>query len=372
MGRGPGVRAVGKEAIQIDFRWKGVRCRERLRLRPTAANLKYVARLKATIEHEIATGTFDYARHFPDSGRARVWNSGVASLAAALQAYVVSLTGSVELETARDYSRDAEIIAGWFPKKTLRTLTRADLRLEISKHPLSKQRLDNLLRPLRGAFEQAVEDDPTHPNPLKGFKIRRVETPKEEDGIDPFTPDELAKLRRTECGELWIFWAWSGLRSGEIIGLRRGDVDLASGHVAVRRAIRLGREKLPKTKAGSRLVHLLPAARAVLRVHDRSEAALPLFTNPRTGKDWHEAKALNREFVRACRAANIRYRYVYQLRHTFATWALSSGENPLWVARMMGHKDVNVLYRHYAKWMPSLDPKAGAKMAKAARGQHAA
>lgn len=50
MGRGSGVRATSASSIQIDFKYLGVRCREKLRLEPNPRNLKYAARLKATIE----------------------------------------------------------------------------------------------------------------------------------------------------------------------------------------------------------------------------------------------------------------------------------------------------------------------------------
>lgn len=42
---------------------------------------------------------------------------------------------------------------------------------------------------------------------------------------------------------------------------------------------------------------------------------------------------------RALRKAGVRYRYPYQMRHTFASQALSAGENAMWVARQMGHRD---------------------------------
>lgn len=71
MGRGPGVRAASASSIQVDFRYQGVRCREKLSLPPTPKNLRYAARLKARIEHEIALGQFDYAQHFPASPRAK-------------------------------------------------------------------------------------------------------------------------------------------------------------------------------------------------------------------------------------------------------------------------------------------------------------
>src|SRR5262245_54483045 len=65
-----GVRVRSQSGIQIDFYFRGVRCRETVKLKPTPRNLGFAAKLKARIEHEIGTGQFDYARHFPDSPRA--------------------------------------------------------------------------------------------------------------------------------------------------------------------------------------------------------------------------------------------------------------------------------------------------------------
>lgn len=364
MGRGPGVRATGAKSIQIDFRYQGIRCRERLRLPPSAANLKYAARLKATIEHEIALGTFDYGKHFPESRRAKLLRHGpTASVRTALLSYIGSLANSVEPETLRDYERDAEIVARWFDKdRTLGSLTRKDIRQAVAKLTLSRTRISNLLRPLRGALDQALEDGAVNSNPLEGFKIRRVGGSVPGEDIDPFTPEEIESLGSTDLGALWSAWAWSGLRSGEIIGLEWPDVDFAGGRLHVRRAVRLGRTKSPKTQSGQRSIDLLPGARAALQSLPGQRESGPVFTNPRTGGDWHEAKALNREFARACRKAKVRRRYVYQLRHTFATWALSAGENPAWIAKQMGHKNVQVIFDHYAKWMGQLDKLAGTRM----------
>ena len=57
----------------------------------------------------------------------------------------------------------------------------------------------------------------------------------------------------------------------------------------------------------------------------------------------------------------MRYRYPYQTRHTYASMMLSAGENPLWVAAQMGHKDWSMIARVYGKWIPEADPLAGAK-----------
>lgn len=364
MGRGPGVRAASKSSLQIDFRYKGVRCRERISLPPTPANRKYVQRLKATIEHEIATGTFDYAHHFPNSPRARRVGGRDAStpLRDALLSYCETLANQLQPETVDEYRHDAEIIASGLKGKTLEGVTRAEIRQWISTLNLSKKRIDNLLIPLRGTFNQAVEDEIIEASPLAGFKVKRVERPRES--IDPFTPQEIRALAGTDLGFLWEFWAWSGLRSGEIIGLEWPDVAPRWESIAIRRAVRVGRTKTPKSAAGTRVVFLVqPARRAVASL--KQETSGPVFRNPNTGERWHEDRGLARAFRKACKEVGVRYRYPYQLRHTFATWALSSGENPKWAATQMGHKDMITFFRVYAKWMGTLDPQAGSKMAAA-------
>ncbi|MBO9483572.1 DUF3596 domain-containing protein [Salinisphaera sp. G21_0] len=66
-----GVRAVSNSTIEISFPYKGKRCRERLRLKPTPANMKRAARHRAAIMDAIDKGTFDYAETFPESPRAK-------------------------------------------------------------------------------------------------------------------------------------------------------------------------------------------------------------------------------------------------------------------------------------------------------------
>lgn len=368
MGRGPGVRAASESSIQIDFIWQRKRYRERLRLPPTPKNLRYAARLKATIDHEIATRTFDYAKHFPDSPRARV--AGGLSILAAMKAYCDSLEGSLEPLTLAEYRRDAAAIAKELgADKPLAALTRADVRDCVASSSRSKKRLDNLLIPLRGTIRQAIEDGAMKDDPLAGFRIRRAA--KAGETIDPFKPEEIVALGKTALGALWTAWAWMGLRSAEIIGLEWGDIDLQHDRAHIARSVRFGTEKAPKTTAGRRTLTLLPAAKAALEALWRPKVTGPVFLNPNTEASWYEDRALARAFRKACGEAKVRYRYPYQLRHTFATWALSSGENPAWIARYLGHRDVMMLFRVYGKWMPQLDAMAGKRMAGAVEGKAA-
>ena len=70
-----GVQVHGA-AIRIDFRYRGVRCRETLKgLQVTNANIKFAEKKRAAILFEIGRGTFDYASHFPDSNRCSQFGS---------------------------------------------------------------------------------------------------------------------------------------------------------------------------------------------------------------------------------------------------------------------------------------------------------
>jgi len=277
-----------------------------------------------------------------------------------MEFYLDGLAGQIEPETLAKYRHDARTVAGWFPQATLQSLTRREVRKQIASLNLSRKRLLNLLTPLRGALEQAVEDEVIEANPLSRFRVRRVAAPVEK--IDPFTREEVDRLGRTELGNLWTLWAWTGMRSGEVIGLEWPDVDLTSGCLHIRRAVRVGRTKSPKTESGQRVVRLLPSARAALESMAPPERSGPVTRNPSTGKRWHEDRGLARAFRKACETVGVRYRYPYQLRHTFASWALSSGENPLWVAKQMGHRDVTMIFKVYGRYMPDMNPEAGQKM----------
>src|SRR3546814_19246929 len=72
----PGIRTASESTIEIDFRYRGVRCRERLNLPPTARNLAYAGNLRGQLLTEIAKGTFDYRAPFPDSARAAKLDPG--------------------------------------------------------------------------------------------------------------------------------------------------------------------------------------------------------------------------------------------------------------------------------------------------------
>ena len=65
-----GVRPASESSIEIEFQYRGTLRRERLRLKPSASNLKRASALRAEIVRAIAEDSFDYAAAFPKSKNA--------------------------------------------------------------------------------------------------------------------------------------------------------------------------------------------------------------------------------------------------------------------------------------------------------------
>jgi integrase len=290
-----GVRAATQSSIAIDFYYQGVRCRERVKLAPTKANQKFVENLKAQILTEIARGTFDYGKYFPDSTRARSLAKlpgAAVTVGEGLDLWLAGKAGELQHSTFEDYRKDIKnTLKPAFGKLRLPDLTRAILKAWVAGKDCSLKRISNLLLPMRGMYDQALDDGLIAVNPFVGWTAKKVEAPKEGDDVDPFTQAEVAAILKSCEGQIrnpFQFAFWTGLRTSELIALRWEDVDLVNGMVSVRRAKVRKKIKVPKTRAGRRTVILLkPAADAIAaqRAHTQLAGA-DVFLNPRTGEPW--------------------------------------------------------------------------------------
>ena len=74
----------------------------------------------------------------------------------------------------------------------------------------------------------------------------------------------------------------------------------------------------------------------------------------------------------AVKAAGLPHRRLYETRHTFATLGLSAGAPLEWISKQLGHADMRVTLRHYARFLPAADERAVALLdafGAAARGR---
>jgi integrase len=146
---------------------------------------------------------------------------------------------------------------------------------------------------------------------------------------------------------LVIFAAATGLRPGEWIALEHRDIGRDANVVHVRRAYRNGRVKTTKTYNSTRAVPLQSiAARALDRLPANPGPTDLVFPAPHRGHfDLHNFR--NRHWKPAQHAAGIQPpRRVYDLRHTFATFALRAGVSTFDLSRYMG-TSLTMIDRHY-------------------------
>lgn len=236
------------------------------------------------------------------------------------------------------YTEGIRAFASEFGGRRLRDLRRADLRGWAVEHPHSAAIA-------RAMLTDAVSDEVIRENPLSGLRL--PQSPKRPDESIP-TADQVDTLCAAAIGAhgdwgrlvyapMILVAAYTGMRPGEIHGLRWGDIDLASGlvHVARQYSPKANGFTLPKT-GKTRTVELLARAREAIETIPRTSSE-QVFTTKNgklfTGKVSHYYWD------------PVRNRFgdpdldFYTLRHFFGTLLASNGVGAPEIARAMGHDD---------------------------------
>jgi integrase len=370
---GRGVRAVSESSIEITFMYRGIRCRERISLKPTATNLKRAEQHKAAVEHAIANGTFDYAVTFPSSPRAAKFEPEASqeTVAGFLTKWLAGKKQHVSSSTFEGYRKLVELrLVPALGPTLLVDLKRKTVRDWLSTLEVSNKTLSNIQSCLRSALNDAVDNDELiDTNPLAGWTFSRKDKVKEDD-VDPFSPEEQRAILAALDGQaknLVQFAFWTGMRTSEMVGLNWEDIDWVRGEAYVTRAMTQaanGKAEVTKSRSGKRPIKLLAPAMEAL-VAQKAYTFLAdneVFQNPRTQERWKGDQPIRKTmWAHAVKKAGVRYRRPYQTRHTYASMMLSAGEHPMWVAMQMGHSDWTMIARVYGRWMPSSDVEAGSR-----------
>lgn len=357
MDRGQKGITIRGNSLQLSFTYQGVRCRETFPLPPTKAAQKEVALKLHSIRYEIKTGTFDYVKHFPNSKKAREFRKSRPdhyTIAEGLKDWLKRIQTRCQPSTLRDYNSSVYYhLIPKFGDLAISDLTAILVKVWLSELLCTNKRKNNILIPLRQLYEEMYLDEIIDKNPLDRVKNLPVRTREPE----PFKAEEVTKILNELDGQeknLIQFAFWSGLRTSELIALRWQDIDLEDNRVFVRHAKVRGHLKGTKTSAGSREVMLQPQAKEALlnQLIDTGKIGEIIFHDSRTVQPWKNDQAIRKiVWQPALKRAGIKYRTPYQTRHTFASTLLSRGENPLWVAQQMGHKDWGQIRKVYGRWI---------------------
>ncbi len=210
---------------------------------------------------------------------------------------------------------------------------------------------------LTQALAMAVEQDLVQRNPATRVKRPRADT-KDMKVWSAEQARQFLAVAAVECpyGPLWLLALATGLRRGELLGLRWQDVDIDGGALTVRQILNETEAGLtfgpPKTRASQRVVLLYPDVVAALRNHkaqQHAEGVSPklVFTGKTGGAVF--PNNLQRHYERLVQLAGVPRINIHGLRHTYATLALSSGAPIKAVSETMGHVRASItldVYTH--------------------------
>lgn len=239
------------------------------------------------------------------------------------------------------------------------------------QHPTVNARSYALLRAI---LSTAVTDELLASNPCR---VRAASNPPTKKEIRPASVAELDVLVQEMPGHLGaivLLCAWCALRVGEVLELRRKDLDLDRGVVKVTRAVSWVRGQpvvgTPKSAAGTREVsvppHIVPSLRQHLEKHVRSGQDALLFPSMRDQQRHMQPTVLHTAWRKARAAAGREDLRIHDLRHTGATMAAMTGATLAELQARLGHSTVAAAlrYQHAAQ---GRDAEIAAKLSSLAR-----
>ena len=376
--------------LVLDFRWRGVRCREFTALGDTPENRRQCERLLRLIKAEIAAGTFDYRRHFPNGAKRRVFypeSPAAGTVAEHLRRWHArrspfrpdgSLIEGGEVVHPSTWEHDISVVerrlipalgASRLPELSLAQCR--DFRRSLQDEGLSEKTVTNIMGVLHKALADAVGEGLVAGNPVPRLSQRSRRLQTLHLHADPLTLEEVQTFLASVPSayrDLYTIWFRTGWRPSEMLALRFDWLDWTRETVVLRRG-RIPRwggvEASPKT--GEREVDCRYDAAIFAAFARRRAAALATGQRDYVFADVH-GTPLSQEWLHkrvwlpTLRRCGLRARGQYNTRHTFITHALSAGEDPGWVARVCGTSE-QMIFRHYRRWMPSLARSDGRRIA---------
>lgn len=370
----------------LDFYYRGRRCREQTALTETPENRKKVQALLNRIEKEIAQGMFDYAMTFPSSPRAAQFVTGHAAAQPVSVAPAATGTATpsfstfaeqwfIEMSpqwrrTHRAAVRDVldRNLLPTFGERKLGEISKADVlafRATVAKLPgrsgatLGNARINKIMCFLRQILNEAADRFDLKPA-FRGVKPLK----QKKTDVYPFSLADVNRLLATvrpDYRNYLITRFFTGMRSGEINGLQWKYIDLEHNLILVRETLTGGElEDDAKNTYSVRDIPMLPNVREAIESQlTLRDPDVPWVFATREGGPIDGNNFANRIWYPLLRYLDLEKRRPYQTRHTAATLMLASGENPEWVAKVLGHANTDMLFRVYSRFVPNLTRQDG-------------
>jgi integrase len=219
----------------------------------------------------------------------------------------------------------------------------------------------NGVMPVRAIFRWRRREVPV--NPADGLSLPAVRQSRVRIA-DPARARALLAALRPADRPLWATALYAGLRRGELMALRRGDIDLDRGVIEVLRAWDPKEHRLvaPKSRAGTRRVPIATALRAELEPAQLSILPEPERLAFSANGSPFSASSVCERARRAWRRADVEPISLHDCRHTFASLMIAAGVNAKALSTFMGHANISITLDRYGHLMPGAEDEAAGLM----------
>lgn len=252
----------------------------------------------------------------------------------------------------------------------------AGLTTKLGHHgqPLALGSVAQAYRTLNRVLSAAVDNELLGRNPLRGVRPPRVEA----EPMRFLSHDEVATLASvidSRYRALVLIAAYSGLRAGELIALRRKNMDLLRRTITVVEQVQYisGRHvvSVPKSSAGRRSVPLPGIVATALEEHlaAHAEPGVEGLVFPAPGGGFLRLENFRkRMWTPAVMAADVAPLRIHDLRHTCASLAIAAGADVKVLQRMLGHASAALTLDRYGHLLPGQAQTVADRLDEMARG----
>jgi len=374
----------------LDFKFRGQRMREQTALADNPSNRKRLQKALDRIEADIALGSFDYQKTFGKPLPVKESEAAAADEAEVTEALGKTSAADTPLfkEFAQQWFDEAQVswrrsysitqrgaldkyLIPYFGEKMVGQITKADVlafRASLAKvtarkssNTLSNRRINSVMKPLRQILTEAADrfEFTSAFRNIKPLKMRRSD-------VMPFSLDEVQKILTTARADYRNYFTvrfFTGMRTGEVHGLKWKYIDFERRLIMVRESIVLNEEDELKTDGSMRDIQMNEMVVQAMKAQYQATGKLSEYVFcTRSGKPIDNQNFLNRVWSPLLRHLGLEHRRAYQMRHTAATLWLAAGEAPEWIARQLGHTSTEMLFRVYSRYVPNLTRRDGSAM----------
>jgi integrase len=272
----------------------------------------------------------------------------------------LKLNIGIAYSTKVSYERKLKNIFNAIDKgKLLKDVTRRDIQSMIKRFAdddgFSPKHINHHTGLISTIMNDAVTNGLIGKNPA--FKLALKVEQKE---IEPLTPAQIMQIfnyveaRRPSLLLYFAIAFFTGARSGEILALRRHDIDLESDIIRFKATVTAGVRKESTKTNKIRYVEIIPLLKPYIVNHfklmDEKGFTQELFTHE-SGEPIVKYRTISDCWRPTLKALGIAHQQQYDLRHAFASNMLSAQVPDSVVASMLGHSGLGMLHRVYGKWI---------------------